>query len=781
MIGAGRLASLGVSLFLVVAGCADEPEGRASVGDEASRVEVPVIPRPKSVEGAEGQFRLAFDGAIRIEGGAEAGRVARYFADLMARTTDARLRVEEGADLATVALVFRLHGDESAGEGAYHIDMTAREAVISAAAPAGLFYGAVTFWQLAAAAPREKGAFIIDAVRIEDAPGLEWRGVMLDSARHYQSPEFIKRFIDMMALHKLNVLHWHLTDDQGWRIEIKKYPQLTETGAWRTPAGAQGVDSETGEPRRYGGYYTQDEIRDIVAHAQARFVTIVPEIEMPGHASAAIAAYPQYGAAPEGALHAVPSDWGIYPYAYNLEEETFDFLENVLSETMALFPSPYIHVGGDEVDPSRWAAAPGVAERMRALGLEGPGALQGYFTRRIEAFLQSRGRRLVGWDEILDGGVSQNAVVMSWRGVDGAVEAARRGRDAVLAPAPVLYFDNWQRASPDEPPGRGHVVSLRDVYMFDPYPEQLDKAMREHVLGVQANIWTEHIRHEDRVEHMAFPRVAAVAENAWRPDATKDWPGFLARLTRLLAMYDLLGIDYAKSAFEPRIALASGKDGGFRLRIDNQAGFGEIRYALGGAELDPQSPLAEGDIVLEGPSVIKAATFLGEWAIARAAARADADALLSRRSQELAPCTGKLVLNLEDDAPYEGQRAIFLIDIMNPCWRFENVDLTGVTAIEAQVGQVPFNFQIGEAVREITFRPPRSPAGELEARLGGCEGEPVAILPLGAAARNPAVSTLRAPWPAVSGVHDICFQFTAEGVDPLWAIDEIRFIRGEAE
>ncbi|MBB5518734.1 family 20 glycosylhydrolase [Amphiplicatus metriothermophilus] len=783
MIEAGRLAPLGALLFLVAAGCADAPGDGAAASDEpgAARVAVPVIPLPKSVEAGHGRFRLALDGAVQAEGGAEAARVARYFADLMARTSDARLRVGTGGALATGALVFRLDTDGPAQEGAYRIDMTPERTTVSAASPAGLFYGAVTFWQLAAAAPREAGALVLDAARIEDAPGFPWRGVMLDSARHYQSPDFIKRFIDWMALHKLNVFHWHLTDDQGWRIEIGKYPQLTEIGAWRVPAGAQGVDPETGAPRRYGGYYTQDEIREIVAYARARFVTIVPEIEMPGHASAAIAAYPQYGAAPEGALRATPSDWGIYPYAYNIEEETFGFLEDVLSETMALFPGPYIHVGGDEADPEQWAAAPGVAARMRALGLEGAHALQGYFTRRIDSFLQGQGRRLVGWDEILEGGTSRNAVVMSWRGIDGAVEAARQGRDAVLAPAPVLYFDNWQRADPDEPPGRGHVVSLRDVYMFDPYPHALDDAMRAHVQGVQANIWTEHIRTHERVEHMAFPRLAAVAENAWAPTAAKDWPGFLARLTRLLALYDRLGVGYAKSAFTPRITVEPGEDGAFRVRIDNQADYGEIRYALGGAEPGADSPLANGEIVLSGPSMLKAATFANGETLARAQMNVSADALLRRRSQQLATCTEKLVLNLEDDAPHEGPRAVFLIDVMNPCWRFEGVDLTGVTAIEARVGQVPFNYQIGDAVREIAFRPPRTPAGELEARLGGCEGEPVASLPLEEAATEPAVSVLRASWPTVSGVHDVCFQFTAESVDPLWAIDEIRFIRSDAK
>ena len=295
---------------------------------------------------------------------------------------------------------------------------------------------------------------------------------MLDSVRHFQSPQFVMRFIDWMALHKLNVLHWHLTDDQGWRLEIKKYPRLTQVGAWRVPAGqaaAADIDPATGHPRLYGGFYTQDDVRRIVAHAANRNVTIVPEIDMPGHATAAIVAYPQLGVAdhPPGA---VPADWGLYPNLYNVDDSTFSFLDDVLDEVMALFPGEYVHIGGDEVVKDQWKASPRVQARMRELHVADEQALQSYFIQRIEKYVNARGRRIVGWDEILEGGIAQNATVMSWRGLDGAVTAVRAGHDAVLSPWPTLYFDNRQGTGSGEPPGRAKVISLHDVYDFDPMP-----------------------------------------------------------------------------------------------------------------------------------------------------------------------------------------------------------------------------------------------------------------------------------------------------------------------
>ncbi|HKD21240.1 MAG TPA: beta-N-acetylhexosaminidase, partial [Rhizomicrobium sp.] len=423
-----------------------------------------IIPWPAHLAPAAGQLTV-HDGTPIVYDAkdAETPQIARYLADVVARSHGPQLVPQAGTVDAPPpgAIVLKRLADASAtGNEGYRLEVSPGGVAISAGQGAGLFYGAVTLWQLLTEAPSHN--VVLSAVHIEDAPRFRWRGVLLDSSRHFQSPQFIKTFIDAIALHKLNVFQWHLTDDQGWRLEIKRYPLLTKVGAWRVPAGeaAQGdIDPATGKPRLYGGYYTQDEVREIVRYAAARHVTIVPEIEMPGHATAAIVAYPELGstAAPP---KAVLSDWGVFPNLYNVDDGTFRFMENVLTEVMALFPSTYIHVGGDEAVKDQWKASPKIQAEMRQLGIANEDALQSYFIQRVEKFLNAHGRKLIGWDEILQGGIAQNATITSWRGVDGAIAAAKSGHDAVLSPAPDLYFDNRQAADPGEPPGRGFVLTL---------------------------------------------------------------------------------------------------------------------------------------------------------------------------------------------------------------------------------------------------------------------------------------------------------------------------------
>jgi hexosaminidase len=510
-----------------------------------------------------------------------------------------------------------------------------------------------------------------------------------------------------MALHKLNVLDWHLTDDQAWRLEIKRYPRLTQVGAWRVPAGSAAlhdIDPATGRPRLYGGYYSQDEVRRIVAYAADRNITVVPEIDMPGHATAAIVAYPQL-ASIDSPPAAVPSDWGVYPNLFNVEESTFTFLERVLDEVMALFPGPFLHTGGDEAVKDQWRASARVQARMRALGVPNEAALQGYFTARMGRYLAAHGRRLIGWDEILEGGVPADAAVMSWRGVEGAIAAAASGHDTVLSPAPILYLDNRQGSGPDEPPGRGTVISLEDVYRFDPLPGSLTHDA-QHVLGLQANLWTEHVRTEANAEYMTWPRAAALAEVGWSAPARIDWDSFLTRLATEFSRYRSLGIHYSDDVFAPPRTLTAF----------------ERHY-----------------------------------------------------SQDLETCSNKLTLNLEAEAPLEGPRARFLIDIMNPCWLMPAVDSGTALTLTAAVGHVPFNFQIGHDIEKIHLDAPRSPAGELEVRLDGCDGAPALVLPLAPAAGNDAVTVLPpAALPRAGGVHTLCFRFAQHGLDPLWAIDWVQ-------
>ena len=374
---------------------------------------------------------------------------------------------------------------------------------------------------------------------------MKWRGLMLDSARHMQSLEYIHQLIETMSLEKLNTLHWHLTDDQGWRLEIKRYPKLTSVGAYRTLASQIGAtDPKSGKPYpKYGGFYTQQQVRELVRFAAARGVTIVPEIEMPGHATAALAAYPEFGTG-VAQVSAPASSYGVFPSLYNVDDATFTFLENVLLEVMDLFPSTYIHVGGDEAIKPAWKASPAVQAKLKQLGLKNEDALQSYFIQRIDTFLTAHGRRTLGWDEILQGGLAPSATVMSWHGMTGAIDAAKQGHDAVLTPVRPLYFDFRQTDAAHEAPGRFPLNTLKQVYTFDSAPESLTEVERTHILGVQANLWSEYLITEDRVSWMLYPRLAAVAEVGWSSAKNRDWVGFQERLPAELARYKALGVVY---------------------------------------------------------------------------------------------------------------------------------------------------------------------------------------------------------------------------------------------
>ena len=692
-----RLAAV-AGLLLAAGTLRAAPPGDAACAD--------VVPAPAAVRAGHGAFRLDAHTALLVSHATAASQAGQYFLDLLRARhplwLDARASRLPGAP-AVIRFVLE-PGAAADSPEAYRLRIEPRQVRVSAADGRGLFYGAVTLWQLCSAARDDGSALMLPALEIRDTPRFRWRGLMLDSARHFQSPEFVMRYLDWMALHKLNVLGWHLTDDQGWRLEIKKYPRLTQLGAWRVEAGraaARDLDPATGQPRLYGGYYSQEDVRRIVAHAAARHVTIVPEIDMPGHASAAIVAYPQLGVT-EHPPTAVPADWGVYPNLFNVEESTFAFLEDVLGEVIALFPGPYVHVGGDEAVKDQWRASARVQERMHELQVPNEAALQGYFTQRLGEFLGAHGRRLIGWDEILEGGVPADATVMSWRGVQGAISAAAAGHDAVLSPDPVLYLDYRQGASPSEPPGRGRVQSLEDVYRFNPLPGPLG-TQAQHVLGVQANLWTEHVRTEERAAYMTWPRAAALAEIGWSPAARIDWEDFLARLPAEFARLRELGVHYSEDVLAPPRRVAPDE---------------------------------------------------------------------RHMSQDLRTCSGKLVLSLEDDAPLTGERAVFLIDIENPCWILAQADLSRPSRLTAAGGQVPFNFQIGRDIEAIKLGAPRSGAGELEVRLDGCESEPVALLPLAPASDNDAVTVLPAvPLPVLAGRHDLCLKFTQRGLDPMWAID----------
>jgi hexosaminidase len=608
---------------------ASKPSARAALGllasaaalalASASFAATPALtltPAPAEARMDEGAFALT--GRTRIyvaRGDVEARGVAHQLSDLILKARGLKLAVVEGPPPAGEAAIVLARGVAGDSPEAYGLDIAPTGVTITAAQRAGLFYGAISVWQLAVQ-DDAKGPARLPAVSISDAPRFVWRGFMLDSARHFQKVETIKAILDTMAVHKLNVLHWHLVDDQGWRLEIKKYPKLTSQGAWRIPAGAAGRDPATGKAIRYGGFYTQDQVRDLVAYAAARGITIVPEIEMPGHALAPLVAYPQFGLTP-APPRASMGDWGVFPYLYNTDDQTFAFLNDVLDEVMDLFPSDYIHVGGDEAVKDQWRASPAIQARIRELGVKDEHGLQSWFIQRAEKHINSRGRRMIGWDEILEGGLAPNATVMSWRGIDGAIAAASQGHDAVLAPDSTLYLDRRQSASADEPPGRLKIVSLKDVYDFDAAPAALTEAQRAHILGLQATAFTEHMRTDQRLERMTFPRLVAVAENGWTPAARHDWESFSARLPAELARLDVLGVAYDTAPFEPQATLAPAEGGKVSATLASGLGLGEIRYTVDGAVPTPASPLYAAPFEVAPGRAIRTRTFLDGHALGR--------------------------------------------------------------------------------------------------------------------------------------------------------------------
>ncbi|GAB3312675.1 beta-N-acetylhexosaminidase [Luteimonas notoginsengisoli] len=737
-----------------------------------------LIPAPASLVRGEGAFSLLADTPL-VAADPRAARVARQFAGLMQRSRGIALQVGDAATGEAPAIEFRMTPmTPDASPEAYSLDVSPQRVVVAAGDARGLFYGAVTLWQLATTEVNDGAATRIPALRIDDAPRFAWRGLMLDSARHFQSVDEIKQLLDAMARHKLNTFHWHLTDDQGWRLQIRKYPELTAIGGCRIPAGDGGIDPRTGRPVPYCGFYTQDEVRDIVRYAGERHITVVPEIDIPGHAQAAVATYPRLGSV--DGPSPVSSEWGVHKYLFNADEDTFAFLEDVLAEVAELFPGRYVHIGGDEAVKDQWKASPKVQARMRALGVADEAQLQGYFVERMARFLAARGKRVIGWDEILEDDLPADAAVMSWRGIEGGTEAARKGHDVVMAPVSHLYLDYLQTDSPDEPPGRPTLIPLRKAYDFEPVPAALTAAQARHILGLQANVWTEHMRTFERVEHAFFPRIAAVAETGWSPRARKDYDDFLARLPAQLRRYRAFGIDYAQTPFAVRIEGAREPSRAtLRVAMSTPLQLGEIRYTTDGSAPTTDSPRYRQPLSLPLPAQVAAAAFVDGRALAEPTSRRfDAASLLQREDEALAMCSQGLMLRLEDDGPPEGPRAIYNIDIFNPCWLWRDAPLGGIAAVEVRAGRIPYYFQLAGDEPNRKFRPARSAHGELELR-NGCEGDLLASVPLPAAPGDDGFITLRAPLSAGQRASaNLCIVFTGDTRPAMWAVDRVTLRRG---
>jgi hexosaminidase len=517
-----------------------------------------IIPRPEGREYRPGSFTIDQD--TRIAAHPALAGVAAWLRGELGAATGYDLPPGRPG-LGTIVLALAEPGQDvepGAAHGAgerqgrdlgledYRLTVDAEAVRIDAAGPAGAFYAAQTLRQLLPAeafrsAPLGVGPWVLPAVQVEDGPRFAWRGCLLDVARHFIPKAEVLRFVDLLAMHKLNVLHLHLTDDQGWRLEIKRYPRLTEVGAWRQESQTGWRGPKDGLP--HGGFYTQEDIKEIVAYAAARHVTVVPEIDIPGHTQAAIAAHPELGNL-DTPLD-VATAWGVSDNVLNVEDSTVKFFQNVFDEVLELFPSLYICVGGDECRKDQWRVSTAARQRIAELGLRDEDELQSWFVRQFDAYLAARGRRLVGWDEILEGGLAPGAVVASWRSVDGAVSGARAGHDVINCVNTSVYLDYRQSESPEEPVPFGTVLTLAGVYAFDPVPAELTAGEAGHVIGSSCCLWTELIDSARRLDYMAFPRLSAFAEAVWCR-GERDFEEFLVRLSAHLERLDAIGVEYRR-------------------------------------------------------------------------------------------------------------------------------------------------------------------------------------------------------------------------------------------
>ncbi len=768
--------------FLPIAACLLALAGNARGAPEPAIVPS-LIPQPASMQIGTGVFVVDAETAVSAEGNA-ALRVAERFNGFLVAAGRTPLRVlaypRDERGQIDHAIHFRLDASSGTGPEGYALEIDAHSIDVAARSEAGLFYGAVTLWQLLAQG--ETSRVLLPALHIEDAPRFSWRGYMLDSARNFQSVEQIKKILDTMALHKLNVFHWHLTDDQGWRIQIRRYPKLAEVGGCRIPAGDAGADPATGKPVRYCGWYTQDDIRDIVAYAAARHIAVVPEIDLPGHATAAIAAYPRLGT--EGKKITVTAFRGIHSNLFNVEESTFRFLDNVFAEVASLFPGEYIHIGGDEAIKDQWKASKPVQAKIRALGLKDEMALQSWFVHRLETILHAHGKRLLGWDEILEGGLAPDATVMSWRGIEGGVEAARQGHDVVMSPTSDMYLDYLQTDSPNEFPGRPapRLIPMERFYAFEPVPAQLDAAQRKHILGLQANMWTTDNRSFAGVEHNTFPRLLAVAETGWTPKDKKDYAGFLRRLPAWNKRYEALGVGYARTPFEviANAALLPGAgdspQGDALVTLANPLGY-PIRYAIDGVAADAPALEYRKPLRIKLPATLHAVAFADGQAL-HPVQRFDfaRTSLLTRSDEQLQTCTADgPVLRMEDDGPATGERALYDVAIMAPCWQWKDAPLMDIAAIEVRAGRLPYLFnQRAEEDAARRFLPANSAHGELDVRLDSCDGETIATASLPAEPGADGFAILHAALARkLDAPHALCIRFSGDFRPRMWVLDRV--------
>lgn len=564
-----------------------------------------IIPQPHQMELIDGAFTLSGNTSLAVDD--DFKEVAQLFNEYISQGIGQTLSIVPSSEQHQIR--FKKDPSIKNDEG-YRLEITPQHIQVSAKQVQGAFYAFQTLRQLFPTAfensSYKDSQVALQCLSIEDQPQFTYRGMHLDVGRHFFSVAFIKKYIDLLAMLKMNTFHWHLTEDQGWRIEIKKYPRLQTVAAYRkeTLVGHYNDQPHQFDGKRYGGFYTQEEVKDIVAYAQQRQITVIPEIEMPGHSQAAIAAYPELGCS--GKPVEVATKWGIFEEVYCPNQKTFAFLEDVLDEVIPLFPGKYIHIGGDETPKIRWKNCHRCQTLMKKEGLKDEHALQSYFITRMEKYINSKGKSIIGWDEILEGGLAPNATVMSWRGTKGAIEAAKQKHNVILSPLSHCYFDYYQSDNDNEPLAIGGLIPLKRVYHFNPIPEELNGEEANYVLGAQGNVWTEYIPTAEHVEYMIFPRAIALSEAIWSKQ--KNYPDFIKRLESFNQRLDVMGVNYANHIYEVEGTIENAHQQ-LALKLSTLTAKKDIRYTMDGSEPIANSTLYKEAIKLSGNLNIKAAVF----------------------------------------------------------------------------------------------------------------------------------------------------------------------------
>jgi hexosaminidase len=731
-----------------------------------------IVPQPSSIVPGKGTFTLGPSTVLVYHAAnVDMQKTVLYLAEQLRTGTGYPLKIVDATSAMPKKDYIFLNyiREEDLDLEGYRLEVKPDRIYLEANNDPGFFYASQTLLQLLPAdiytlTPAHTGTWTIPCVTVVDTPRYKWRGMMLDCSRHFHSKEFVKRFIDYLAMHKMNTFHWHLTDDQGWRIEIKKYPQLTTTSAWRVDHEDLHWNSrppqQPGEDARYGGFYTQDDIREVVKYAEDRYITVIPEIELPAHVTAVLAAFPNFSCTGGPFTVMAGGLWPIKDILCGGNDTVFTFLEDVFAEVVPLFPSSIIHIGGDEADKTEWKRCPKCQARIKAEGLKDEAELQSFFIKRVEGILTRLGKRVIGWDEIIEGGLPPRASVMSWRGTEGGIHAARTGHDVVMTPTSNCYLDYYQGVPQYEPLGIGGYLPLEQVYGYEPTPDVLTPEEAKHILGVQGNLWAEYLPDQAQVEYMAFPRIAAIAEAGWTAKSLRSWPSFLDRLDTQFDRYANMRVNLSRTIHT--VVVADSFDvAAWRhiVKLSTQASVGDIRYTLDGAEPGPKSALYTKPLTIAATTVVRAATFKGVKPMGK----------VTTDTIRVSPFRDVTVTATPDPAP-TGARAASLVDQHRAgywaddkawCrWQGTDVAMTLDLGKEMPVKSVSACF-FHETVR-LVFLPPKV---EIAASSDGTTFTTAAVLTRTSPEKQPRpfAETYTA---ALNGVQARYIRVTASGAGP---------------